>query len=87
MANEADDKKVDPKQAEAEKDPKAEKKVFCVRNQMEKGAPEHLGCAYCFGKRREVIENGERKEFCDFDPDKDPTSFGFPENTSRNLKG
>ena len=63
------------------------KRIFCVRNQCEKPADEHLGCPYCFGKRREVIESGERKDFCDFDPEKDPTTFGFPEGTTRNLKG
>ena len=94
MVKDAEDKKKEEGKAEpaAESEKKAEagktgKTVFCVRNQCEKGAPEHLGCAYCFGKKREVIEKGERKEFCDFDPDKDPTSFGFPENSSRNLKG
>ncbi len=63
------------------------KKVFCVRNQVDKSAPEHLSCPYCFGRKSEVVENGERKEFCDFDPEKDPTSFGFPEGSTRNLKG
>lgn len=63
------------------------KRVFCVRNQVEKPAEEHLGCPYCFGKKKEVVEAGERKAFCDFDPEKDPTAFGFPEGTSRNLKG
>lgn len=84
----AEQKKVpEAKAAPEKKDAQKHKKVFCVRNQCEKGADEHLGCPYCFGKHREVVEEGERKEFCDFDPDKDPTSFGFPEGTSRNLKG
>lgn len=96
MAKDAAGKKAQGKKAEPKaqaskaqgREPAAEgKTVFCVRNQIEKGAEEHLGCAYCFGKRREVIEKGERKEFCDFDPEKDPTSFGFPETSSRNLKG
>jgi len=66
---------------------KKEKRVFCVRNKCEKTPDEHLGCPYCFGKKRQVVEKGDRQEFCDFDPEKDPTSFGFPEGTSRNLKG
>ncbi|MGC4113738.1 MAG: hypothetical protein QM765_03570 [Myxococcales bacterium] len=83
MAKDAADKtKADPKKQEP-----TGKKVFCVRNQVDKTAPEHLTCPYCFGKKSEQVENGERKEFCDFDPEKDPTSFGFPENSSRNLKG
>lgn len=84
MAKEpATKKKADPKK----KDEGTGKKVFCVRNQVDKGAPEHLSCPYCFGRKCEVVERGERKEFCDFDPDKDPTSFGFPEGSTRNLKG
>ena len=85
MANDSASKR----RADPAKDEKAGsgKKVFCVRNQVEKTAPEHLSCPYCFGKKCELVENGERKEFCDFDPDKDPTSFGFPENSTRNLKG
>ena len=78
--------KVAEKQGEGAAE-KATKTVFCVRNQTEKPAEEHLGCAYCFGRRVEVVEGGERREFCDYDPDKDPTAFGFPEGTSRNLKG
>ena len=66
---------------------KKARRVYCVRNACEKEAAEHLSCPYCFGRRREVVEGGERKDFCDFDPDKDPQSFGFPEGTTRNLKG
>ena len=67
--------------------PEGEKTVFCVRNQVHKPVSEHLGCPYCFGKTRAVVDRGEHQQFCDFDPDKDPTSFGFPENSTRNLKG
>ena len=63
------------------------KKVYCLRNRLMKPTQEHMGCPYCFGKKHEVIENGERCDFCDFNPDKDPVSFGFPEDTSRNLRG
>jgi hypothetical protein len=80
----AGEKKSDSKEKEAAG---SGKKVFCVRNQVDKSAPEHLSCPYCFGKKCEQVENGERKQFCDFDPDKDPTSFGFPEGSTRNLKG
>lgn len=68
-------------------DDQTPKKVFCVRNRLMKDAGEHLGCPYCFGKKRQTVEDGERKDFCDFDPDKDPVSFGFPEDTTRNLRG
>lgn len=58
--------------------------VFCLRNHTSKDAEEHMACPYCFGKKREVIEGGERRAFCDFDPDQDPVTFGFPTGTSRN---
>jgi hypothetical protein len=63
------------------------KGVFCARNKMLKDPGEHLSCPYCFGRKREVIERGERTEFCDFDPTKDPVSFGFPQGTLRDLRG
>lgn len=44
------------------------KKVYCIRNRLMKDASEHVGCPYCFGKKREAVEGGERKDFCDFDP-------------------
>jgi hypothetical protein len=66
---------------------KARKRVFCTRNRVDKEAEEHLSCPYCFGKKVEVVENGERREFCDYDPEKDPTNFGFPEESSRNQSG
>ncbi len=60
---------------------------FCVRNQVEKSADEHLACPYCFAASREVVEAGERKQFCNFDPERDPVSFGFPEGTRRSTSG
>ena len=68
-------------------DDQGPRKVYCVRNRLMKDAAEHIGCPYCFGKKREVIEDGKHLEFCDYDPDKDPISFGFPEDTTRNLRG
>jgi hypothetical protein len=63
------------------------KKVYCVRNRLMKNTEEHVGCPYCFGKKREAIENGERTDFCDYDPDKDPICFGFPNDTTRASRG
>ncbi|MBI5535435.1 MAG: hypothetical protein HY898_22085 [Deltaproteobacteria bacterium] len=63
------------------------KKVYCVRNRLMKDANEHASCPYCFGKKHEAIEKGERSDFCDFNPDKDPISFGFPEDSGRNSRG
>lgn len=67
--------------------PEVPKGVFCIRNQIMKDAGEHLHCPYCFGKTREIIEGGECKEFCDFDPEQDPIAFGFAPDTSRNSCG
>jgi len=66
---------------------KKAKRVLCVRDQTEKSAEEHLGCPYCFGKSCEVVVRGRLADFCDFDPAKDPVSFGFPEKASRNSRG
>ncbi len=63
----------------------APKTVFCVRNQVLKDADEHRRCLYCFRKDTEVIEGGDRVQFCDYDPASDPEAFGFPPGSSRNL--
>jgi hypothetical protein len=68
-------------------DEQPKKPVFCQRNRTSKEADEHMACPYCFGKKRELVEDGERKEFCDYDPDQDPITFGFPEGSSRNAGG
>jgi len=65
-------------------DEQTKRPVFCIRNHTSKDADEHLACPYCFGRKREVIEQGERKDFCDFDPERDPAVFGFPTDTTRN---
>ncbi len=68
-------------------DEQVPRKIYCVRNGCMKVANEHMGCPYCFGRKREVVEEGEHKDFCDFDPDKDPISFGFPQDCSRSSRG
>ncbi len=68
-------------------DEQANKPVFCKRNHRSKEAREHMSCPYCFGKKRELIEHGERADFCDFDPENDPIAFGFPDDSSRNARG
>jgi hypothetical protein len=74
-------------QEECMSEDRAKKRVFCLRNHVSKDAEEHIGCPYCFGKKREVIEDGERQEFCDFEADQDPLTFGFPDGSSRNAGG
>jgi hypothetical protein len=66
---------------------KAAPAVVCVRNKTPKAAEEHLACPYCFGRKREVVEGGAHRAFCDFDEEQDPVSFGFPEGTTRSDKG
>lgn len=56
---------------------KASELVFCQRIQEPVSVKEHRGCAYCFGTVK-AIEEGDHKEFCDYDPDRDPLQFGFP---------
>jgi len=64
-----------------------EPKVHCVRNGTDKPCDEHLACPYCFGKSRDVIEAGDRRRFCDYDPERDSVSFGFPAESSRHRRG
>ena len=39
--------------------------VWCVRNDTNKTADEHLQRAYCHGRSRRVVEQGEHRDFCD----------------------
>ncbi len=68
-------------------DDPTQRRVFCVRNHVSKATDDHLGCPYCFGKKRELVEDGQREEFCDYSPDDDPLTFGFPEGSARNAGG
>ena len=61
--------------------------VFCVRNRSLKQVEEHLGCPFCFGRSRERVEGGERMLFCDWDPECDPVTFGFPPDSARLRRG
>jgi hypothetical protein len=63
---------------------RALKRVYCIRNRVAKTPEEHAACPYCFGKSQELIGGGVRVTFCDFDPDKDDLTFGFPVDSSRN---
>ena len=65
---------------------KAERQVYCRRLQINLPVAEHTDCPYCFGKRDEV-QDGHHREFCDYDPGKDPINFGFPPDSSRNAHG
>ena len=52
--------------------------VYCRRVKRPLPLAEHERCPYCFGETGE-IKTGEHEKFCDFDPEKDPVNFGFPE--------
>ncbi len=60
--------------------------VFCMRLEARLPAAEHAQCAYCHGAKADIAP-GEHKEFCNFDPEKDPIHFGFPEGTTRDSSG
>jgi hypothetical protein len=60
--------------------------VKCERTDTEYDVNEHLRCPYCFGKDVDV-KSEDRSRFCDFDPDRDPINFGFPENSTRLNRG
>ena len=51
--------------------------VHCRRIDGALTVSEHLRCPYCFGTRNDVAE-GAHTDFCDFDPARDPLTFGFP---------
>jgi hypothetical protein len=57
-------------------------RVMCNRTGSPRTVEEHTSCPYCYGRAREV-ETGDRGQFCDYQPDRDPVAFGFPEGTSR----
>lgn len=60
--------------------------IHCRRTGQEYDADEHMRCPYCFGTES-VVQDGKHTDFCDFDPEKDPTHFGFPGDSTRDLKG
>jgi hypothetical protein len=62
------------------------KPVHCRRTGQDYQPHEHQRCPYCWGEKKEV-ETGEHQEFCDYDPKKDPISFGFPPDGSRQQSG
>jgi len=61
--------------------------IPCPRHRTEKPVAEHLTCPYCYERRAEVLATGEREAFCDFDPERDPIAFGFPDGMTRALRG
>ena len=71
--------------AEKPKD-EADDQVRCRRTGEKYSPDEHHRCPYCYGAIADVAE-GDHETFCDFDPEKDPVQFGFPENGTRHQTG
>lgn len=57
-------------------------RIRCRRVEREYTVAEHANCPYCFG-RSGAIATGDHRKFCDFQPGKDPITFGCPDDTSR----
>lgn len=57
-------------------------RVACRRQSVERSVREHLACPYCFGSAADV-RTRDHARFCDFDPERDPIAFGFPEQLRR----
>jgi len=58
-------------------------RVYCPRLGCGRPVCEHRVCLYCFGTTDQIAA-GEHARFCDFEPNHDPVSFGFPEWSFRN---
>jgi hypothetical protein len=52
--------------------------VMCRRLKRPLPIAEHRQCLYCFGEPEDV-GTGDHPRFCDFDPERDPINFGFPD--------
>ncbi|MHC4821727.1 MAG: hypothetical protein ACYTDX_08430 [Planctomycetota bacterium] len=60
--------------------------VHCRRTGQEYEVDKHVRCPYCFGEEGDVA-TGNHEKFCDFEPGKDPVSFGFPKDSERLTRG
>ena len=61
-------------------------RVSCRRTGETFDPEAHGRCPYCFGSKSD-IRPGNHKDFCDYDPEKDPVSFGFPSDSARAQHG
>jgi hypothetical protein len=60
--------------------------IRCRRTDQDYNCTEHKRCPYCYGSEAEV-RSGDHQTFCDYDPERDPINFGFPTNSSRDIRG
>ncbi len=63
------------------------KVLRCRRTGQMVDVSEHARCPYCFADEETIAKGGDYKDFCDFDPEKDPINFGFRLDSSRNENG
>lgn len=63
------------------------KTLRCRRTGQMYEVPTHAKCPYCFADDDTIARGGTYKDFCDFDPDKDPIHFGFRHDSTRNENG
>ena len=56
--------------------------VMCRRLGHARDVQEHVSCPYCYGLAEEV-GTGEHDRFCDYDAERDPILFGFPDDKGR----
>ncbi len=56
--------------------------VYCRRVERHLPVAEHARCPYCNG-REDLIRTARHDAFCDFQPGRDPISFGFPPDRGR----
>ena len=56
--------------------------VECRRTGQSYAPSKHERCPYCFGTAADVVPCAY-ENFCDFQPGRDPISFGFPEDGRR----
>ena len=63
------------------------KTLRCRRTGQMFDVPTHAQCPYCYADDDTIATRGTYEDFCDFDPEKDPTNFGFRPDSSRNEHG
>lgn len=65
--------------------PAPEPTIHCLRVDAIFTVAQHKDCPYCFGKVADVA-TGRHRDFCDFQPGKDPIVFGFPDDKGRHTQ-
>lgn len=60
--------------------------VLCRRLHRMLPLAAHLRCPYCHGSAK-AVSAGRHREFCDFEPGRDPVQLGFPEGIARVERG